>query len=235
MKLLPKSDILIRKAADQKQAVDEGKKLAVSIDRLREVAVQEETSLEKFRSETLSQIHKETSEAAIIRDELLGEVRELQFAKEEALKPLTEELKLINEAREEIAKKAALNVSQALIIDTREQAISVKEKEVSDTLLRTETIEEEARIKMEQILRDKEKTEQLVTEATDMHDKSVILKTTTESSLSEKQKELSSKEEQLTLLAAQLEKERLQITGDRTRLEDREQTLEREFNRLKKK
>ena len=235
MKLLPKTEINTLKATAQKQAIDEGVKLTRRIDTLREVMASEEQSLNKFRSETLSQIHRETTEAADIRDTLLGEVRELQLAKEEALKPLTDELKLIDEAREDIAKKAALNVTQALTNDTKATLLNQREEEINAMALRAEQREERTIEELKEAEKQKEYAQQLITDATEIHKNSVILKETTELSLSERQSILDSQEASLAQKEQSLEEERIRQAADRIRLNDREAVLEREFNRLKKK
>lgn len=124
MKLLQKSDIQSKKAAETQQAIQEGIKLARRVDGLREVVSQEEASLENFRRETLARIHGETTEAAEIRDALRQEVSELQKRREEALEPLTAELDAI---RNGIAQL----VQDREALDLRESSISSREEELA--------------------------------------------------------------------------------------------------------
>jgi len=234
MKLLPKSDILIRKAQEQKQAVDEGKKLAMTVDRLREVAAQEEASLDKFRSETLEQIHKETTEAATKRDALLGEVRELEAAKKEALQPLTRELELIDKAKEELAQKAAENATQALTIEDREQSISDKEKKIDQTLLRVETKEEAVTRKLADIINTETDTNQRKQTVVRLMEEADSIRTKLSTELVHREDACQNTEKRLILREQELEKDRKQLLEERIRLDDRSRTLERAFNRLKK-
>jgi hypothetical protein len=234
MKLLAKSDIHQKKTAEQKQTLDEGKKLASSIDRLREVAAQEESSLEKFRSETLASIHKETSEAATQRDALLGEVRELQLARQKALEPLTSELNLLEETREELAQKAAHNVETAATLDAWEQSLIEKYKEVTDTILRAETKEESARVKMEEIIRLEESTKQASEETRKLRDEVETIRNTLQGELVHREQMCTNRETSIILREETLEQERKAIQEEKIRLDDRSRTLERAFNRLNK-
>lgn len=234
MKLLPKSDILIKKAQDQKQAVDEGKKLAQKVDTLRELAANEEASLDKFRSETLEQIHKETTEAATKRDALLGEVRELESAKREALQPLTRELELIDEAREELAQKAAHNATQALTIDAREQSISAKEKEVGQTLLRVETKEEAVTRKLADIINTETDTKQLNQTAIRLMEEADSIRTKLSTELVHREEQCSSNEKRIILREQQLEADKSALVKEWRLLADRKAVHERNINRLKK-
>jgi len=234
MKLLAKSDIHQKKAAEQKQTIDEGKKLASTIDRLREVAAQEETSLEKFRSETLEQIHKETTEAATKRDALLGEVKELESAKREALQPLTRELELIDEAREELAQKAAYNATQALTIEDREQSISAKEKEIDQTLLRVQTKEEAVTRKLADIIHTEEETNQLNSEARHLMEEANDIRTRLNNELVHREQVCANAENSIIIREQQLEADKSAMRKEWRLLEDRKAAFERSFNRLKK-
>lgn len=233
MKLLPKSEIHQKKALEQKQTIDEGVKITRRIDSLREIMASEEQTLEKFRSETLQQIHKETTEACNTRDALLGEVRELEAAKREALKPLTEEQKLIDEAREDIARKAAQNVTQAATIEATELAIREKEKETDSVLLMVKMKEDRVTQELREADTKHQTAQQLLTEASEIHQNSVILKETTETSITERQTLLDQREQTLRLNEEALDKERQAVARDRVLVNDRMQALEREFNRLK--
>jgi len=177
MKLLAKSDIHQKRAAEQKQTIDEGKKLASTIDRLREVAAQEDASLDKFRSETLARIHEETTEAATKRDALLGEVRELEAAKREALQPLTEEQKKLDDTKTELEQKRAEIATQSLTLEDRERSISGKEQEVVSTLLRVRTKEEAVTKKLADIINKEEKTTFLNLEVTRLKEEAESIRT----------------------------------------------------------
>lgn len=99
IKLLNKSDIDTGKAKDRQAEIAEGLKLAKRVDALREVAVEEEASLEKFRHGTLAEIARETEEATIARDIMLAEVKVLEGRKATALVPLDAEIKRIEGLR----------------------------------------------------------------------------------------------------------------------------------------
>lgn len=224
----------MRKAQEQKQSVDEGKKLAQRVDTLRELAAIEESSLEKFRSETLEQIHKETTEAATKRDALLGEVRELEAAKKEALQPLTRELELIDQAREELAKKTAENAAQALTIDAIRDSLFQKEKEIDQALLRVETKEEAVTRKLADIINTETDTNQRNQTAIRLMEEADNIRTKLSSELVHREQACENTEKRLILGEQELEKGRKQLLEDRIRLDDRSRTLERALNRLKK-
>lgn len=61
MRLLAKSDINRKKSIERQQLIDEGLKLAKRVDDLREVVSQEEQALERFRRESIKEIHKQIS------------------------------------------------------------------------------------------------------------------------------------------------------------------------------
>lgn len=77
LKLLTKKEVDVAKAKDRSREVAEGRKLAESVDRLREVRAEEEVSLEKFRQKSLTTIHNEITELSTKKDELVSEVSRL--------------------------------------------------------------------------------------------------------------------------------------------------------------
>lgn len=87
MKLLPKSEVDLKKAQERKGEIDEGLKLAKKIDALRQAVVEEERKLTLFRRASLETIQKEIDdllnekmilEESVIR--LTKEVQRLQLA-----------------------------------------------------------------------------------------------------------------------------------------------------------
>lgn len=100
MKLLSKSDVQKAKSLDRQREIDEGLKLARRVDALREIAAAEESSLAKFRIETIAKIHDEISILAAKRDELQIEADSiLENARNEAQTIIMEaELKALSTA-----------------------------------------------------------------------------------------------------------------------------------------
>lgn len=235
MRLLPKSEITKQKAVVQQQTVEEGKKLAMTIDRLREVVAEEESSLEKFRSETLKQIHKETSAAAATRDELLGEVAQLELRKKEALEPVYDLWGAVEEVNKQAEYERQAVAELLREAEQKVQAADAAEKQAAQALYVAETIKERHQSLLNEVIQKKQEAEQIVTEATEKYQQSAIMKEQTETSLSARKQELEALSEQLQKKEEQLEQERLRQQEERVRLADREQTLEREFTRLRNK
>lgn len=233
MKLLPKSEIVKQKATVQKQTIDEGKKLAIRIDTLRETVADEEASLEKFRSETLQQIHKETSEAIVKRDNATGEVKELEARRAEAIKPLTAEQEAIDRAIAELELKRAEIGTQERTLDAREQTIREQEKQTDLIVIKLESdihLATEARKEAEANRDETEiaKTTMLValTEAED-------LRTILNTELVHREKVCSDNENSVTLREEKLKSDQAELLKGWRLLEDRKAMHERNLNRIK--
>ena len=78
MKLLDKQEITRQKSLERKLEVEEGIKLAKRVDTLRELSSKEQTSLSKFRDESLAQIRKEIDSLITERNNLILENEELE-------------------------------------------------------------------------------------------------------------------------------------------------------------
>lgn len=140
IRLLSKSDVQIHKARERQQSVDEGLKIAHRVDSLRKVAANEEASLEKFRSMTLQNIQTETATKISERDALLVEVHNLEAQKQEALKPLTDELNRITEGKRELENRSDYLskweddvVAKRKMLDKKQKDLDVLEKRVDGT------------------------------------------------------------------------------------------------------
>ena len=113
MRLLKKEELATAKSLDRQREVQEGIKLAKRVDSLRETQAEEEASLQRFRETPLANIHEETTKAGAERDHLLIEVRKLQQERENALIPLTEEWRVLEDAqRQFLREKSQLDESQ---------------------------------------------------------------------------------------------------------------------------
>lgn len=234
MKLLPKSEITKLQAQDKKQAIDEGVKLARKIDNLREVASQEEASLDKFRSETLSSINKDISAAALRLGRILSELHELERRKEDALKPIIKETEELEAKKLQFTEEYAKIDSLLAEISHRQVTIEEQKLQVERHLIDTETMKHRQRELLGDAYTERSDATLLATETRQKAEEFAILKAQTESSLAERSQELETLSNVLQKKAEQLEVERLRQTAERVRLADREQTLERELNRLKK-
>lgn len=234
MKLLPKSEIHQRKALEQKQVIDEGVKITRRIDSLREVMASEETTLEKFRSETLAQIHKETTQAADKRDVLLGEVRELEAAKREALKPLTQEQKAIDEAKAELELKEAEIASQALTQDVREQTISEKKRELSLAEEKATQREDRTIQELKDAASANEQAQTVLHNAKQVETEALNLKERVTNELVHREKACANHENSIILREEQLKADQAELAKEWRLLSDRKGLFERTINRVKK-
>jgi hypothetical protein len=235
MKLLAKSDILKQKAEAQRVAVNEGVTLAKRVDRLREVMADEERSLEDFRKRTLAQIHEETTKASQKLDFVLDELAKAGMALAEARKPLDHEWALLALEKDAVAVTEAELRKDHKRLEKRLDEANKALQAARGTLARAKTKEEAAANAADVAFTVKAEAQQLITDATRIANESAILKETTELMLAKRKQELDFRDEQLNKKAELLEQERILQVADRIRLHDREQTLEREFNRLKKK
>lgn len=77
MKLLEKSVINNLKALERKREIDEGKKLAERVDKLRELSSKEQANLSEFRDHTLKAIRQEIDDALFEKEKVLRETEEL--------------------------------------------------------------------------------------------------------------------------------------------------------------
>lgn len=140
MKLLTKQEIQGLKARERLQEIQEGKKLASTVDALRQVRADEEKALERFRVETLSTIHTQVSEEEKKLALLKSEVSIAEDRRAKALIPLTEEAKRIEEEKESLGK---------LSEEVSEREVSLKKKEKAYDELSRELEQEKKRIESE--------------------------------------------------------------------------------------
>lgn len=144
MKLLSKSQVNTAKAADRKQAIDEGLKLAKKVDNLREIAVAEEESLSKYRVKTLEALSSEITAKAYERDLLKVEVADLELKRSDALEPfkkLRDELpkdeKVIWDLHDKLTERKTS-------LDVQEDDINKREKRCHDLENSTKNANEDA-------------------------------------------------------------------------------------------
>lgn len=106
VKLLSKREIDVRKAQDRQREIAEGTKLAHRVDGLRELAADEEKSLNDFRIKTLTALQEEIDPRIIERDELLNELVALRDERKALQKPLDDEWLKVRAVSREVDKDA---------------------------------------------------------------------------------------------------------------------------------
>lgn len=179
MKLLDKREIDVAKAAERHMEIEEGRRLAVRVDSLRELFSKEQGSLAKYRDETMKEALKQLAEVTAKRDQMIEERLEAEEQRNAALKPVDDikaeadrvlEVARATQARAEekegdanIAKKAA----EELLLDAklerdqlkglREGAVEINleaqrhEKAARERLRESEKFQEEVKRKAEAI------------------------------------------------------------------------------------
>ena len=106
MKLLPKKQDLDKAKNDErKRAIDEGIKLAESVDKLRQAKLNEEKSLREWREANIKAVKVEIDKALEEKGSLLKEVEDARALREQLLKPLDKEWVEVKKAKEEVVKE----------------------------------------------------------------------------------------------------------------------------------
>lgn len=233
MKLLPKSEIAANKAAAKKSEIDEGQRLAKRIDAMRETLLNEEKSLEQFRSRTVALIHSEIEKENRILSDLRTEIRDLTVKRQELMVPLDSEWARVNEELEEISHQFQ-EIDKAWK-SIKDSDLEVKEKlrEASATVKRAETTEAKAKEMLKNASELELKARNTSRQAVRKLASAEVLSEKVVSELMERDKNLASRERDYTIREAQLLERESDIERDWKLLEDRKATFERHIKRLK--
>jgi len=232
MKLLTKQEIQQKTANARKLEIDEGKKLAQSVDNLRELRSLEEQNLEKFREKTVSAIHKEIEELSGERDSLVREVKTLEDKREEARKPLDEEWGTVRKRVEEIDDRLASISIREEWLKEREEKISSKE-----TLTKREFERADASsLRASQLLKSADSKEQeaskCVASAKAIEESAILMKDESIKTLLARENAVALRESSMILQENNAEKEREELAKEWRLLEDRKALFERNKKRL---
>lgn len=233
MRLLPKSEVLMAKATAQKQSIDEGKKLAASVDRLREIRADEETSLETFRRETLAVIQKEITEASAKRDALIGEVSALEKAKREALKPLGEEWEQLNKAKTILADEIQSLTDRKLALDVLEIEIKKRNVTIDQAFTRVTALGQTAESTLAETLKDRARVKEELLTAIKEREETERLRSEMEASLVHRERQCLEREEGVRMREIRLKESEAELRKGKKLLKDRQAMLERTINRNK--
>lgn len=236
MKLLPKTKIASLKSDERKKEIEEGAKLARTVDALRQVKGKEEANLAKFREQTL----------LVVKDEIIEKVNysrlldaEIAHKKEERLKleapiDLTESWNEVNALKQVLQDREIHILSQGTQLIERESTVEAKTEELSD---RDEKLKE-----LENL------TSRYNAEAQKNYDLSVTLKLDTENEkkkteaniheryheLSAKEQEFGYRERDLISSRESLENDRKEIEKEKLHIISQQQTLKVAWENLKK-
>ncbi len=105
MKLLDKLQVNLFKASERKLEIDQGKKLAESVDKLREMKAKEEQSLALFRDKAVSEAKAQIKGLIEERDAVGKEIGELEKRRVLAMKPLNEYEERLEKREQEVVRK----------------------------------------------------------------------------------------------------------------------------------
>lgn len=186
MRLLSKPEIDTRKSIERKQSVDEGLKIAKSIDRLREARANEESSLEKFRHEILqaimSDIKVKTGEKAALEAEVITlrqEAEILRIPLDSEWEKVRGERVVLSSERKEAEEEAKKLREREVLLREREQALIGDRLSVEDVHRQTqEAIKKAATIKDSAELQERsnlEEFQKMQQERTGIHQERVDL------------------------------------------------------------
>lgn len=233
IKLLSKQEINQRQATQKRIEVDQGRKLATRVDTLREIAAQDEASLASFRAKTLKAIHDETQKAVEERDVLLGEIKVLREEIEVGLKP-------IQKAENQLRTKISAIEERENQVNNRIELIKKKEEELKNDFQKINALHLRLTYVQDQLSEMSIEAEnhigmaEVFYENAELKKKEVdLLEKTVKEELHAKDIEVASRERDITIKEERVQRQYEALNERELQLIDREQTLEREFKRLK--
>lgn len=151
MKLLDKDEIVQKKNLERKFEIDEGVKLASTIDTLRDTKAKEEKTLKVFRDASFTQIKKDLAVLGEQKVFLTEENRSLQEQNRILRIPLDDEWKTLKEEKqklEESKKEHSSNISEFLeqsrALDKREKDLESEEEDMNEERAETRRLLEGA-------------------------------------------------------------------------------------------
>ncbi len=234
MELLSKNEVTVVRSSERKKELDEGMKLARKIDSLRELHSKEETSLIKFRDESLKRIKDDIEELNRHKESIKSDITVLEGRREKALVPIDKELSLLETCKKDISKRHELLDSRELEILSKSNELSSRENKVDIEESRIEGMKQAISATFQNAQKKLSESESILI---DTKNKSAIIKS-----------KLDKREEELALLGKGISSREIDIENkiswivnkekelrDRERaVNDKYDTLQRTINRLKK-
>lgn len=236
MRLIDKKDILVQKSTERKREIDEGVKLAKSIDTLRETHAKEQQGLKRFRDESLKVIKNEIEIHNKKRDELFKEIQ------------ILEEQKILAQAPIDLIKEwTKVKIDQEQIKSTTHDLVERESKVIENET--TIQVKENLFAKREETIKENENlTNRFLTEANNKYllaekheNESNERAKQTQSILNEKDNELRAKETNLSvkerdlhLKEEQIEKEKQLIESEKLHIVSQQQTLRIAWENIRK-
>lgn len=233
MKLLKKSTINVEIASERRKQIDEGMFVAKKVDLLRETLVNLEQQHAKFVDGMERQLVDRTKETAIKLKSLQDEITSLQEKRNLLLIPLDEEWKKVNIRELEIEKLKNDLIEQSSLFLKQQLDLDIQKKKEKTVLTRINTREKE-------LIRVYSRAEENTQKSEEVLNIRLREKTEDDKFFEEKNKELIDREASIAVKERELKihkdivDEKIKENDIREmKLLDREQTLEREINRIK--
>lgn len=242
LRLLKKSEIEKAKAEDISMERAEGLKIAKRVDALREIQAQEEASLIKFRTSTLSQIHKDcqTEEAKLTalsyqRKELEDDVEDLRAKQHKLLQiPLDTEWDTIDDKHRHLSQMEVAISDRLEVLGKEEEKVKVKWTELFQQETRI-SLEHKASIKDLKEASEKRQTAELL--LANANDKVAEVNEYTEAAqnnILRRETEIAKKEQDLKSFEDKLIAKDIEVNERSRKVNDQYQTLLRTIKRTEK-
>lgn len=234
MRLLPKSEVLEKRAAEQQRKVEEGLQIAKRIDRLRETLLEEEASLEKFRRESIATIHREIEAANAELAPLRTEMHTLRAERIELMKPLDAEWAYAALVRNELQIERLsvdLRIEEA---EKKEKAASLLNTNATRLMYDAERTNEVANAALVEAENARIDAQNKRSDARKSLEDTTKWKEEVEKDLIHRNAEVGMREAGVTMKEARLKERESALSQEWKLLDDRKKMLERDIIRAKK-
>ncbi len=231
-KLFTKSEVALGKSKDRQLEIQEGKKLALKVDTLRELASQEESNLLKFRTESLARIKEDIDREVSKKYELIKENAELETKRVELLQPLDEKWEVV------LQKEADVDFIKETVVKKRDELNShialLKKKHIQqDKLLKQiKDNDEEIQLAFDRVIYLQSQADKTLSERLDEKVKQEKDFAERETDLFNRQNSITVYEKTLKLRSENLDARESELHNYKVKLDDERGTLERAFKRL---
>lgn len=232
MKLLKKSEVSKAQSVEQRTAVEEGLKIARSVDNLREIRAEEERSLVDFRVKSIETIHEEIKSYSEKLENIKREVQFYEERRKDALKPLQEErLRCESQAAALREREEGIN-DREYAVGVHELAIEVAGKELQRQQESINRVLEALADESEESDARSKETKSLIAQAQDALAAANRIKRDTEDALTHRESQVAEREGRATLQETANREDRKVIEDEWRLLNDRKAMLERSKKRI---
>lgn len=236
MRLIDKKEVLIQKSQEKKREIDEGVKLAKSIDALRETHAKEQVSLKKFRDESFQVMKLEMEQQIIRKTQLTLEIEKLESERMRLHAPidLIQEWERVKKFKSETTQlKDELDTREHILI-SKEITVTAKDKEQADK--EQEIIEKDATSRrfLSETQLQYEMAEKTRNESEKLKSKVIQDSEKAEYAFREKEISLAIRERDLGNLQQKLENDQLEIDKEKIHIASQQQTLKVAWEALRK-